>query len=113
MGSLYYESGYQSTAASTILAIRPACVRTFRDQSSLFFGTELPIIQTPMADAQASELVLAVCCTDGLGSLPCAILSPEVLHTELVKLTAQTDRPFNLNFFCYLLSEPDPAREAV
>lgn len=77
------------------------------------FGTELPIIQAPMAGAQDSELALAVCRAGGLGSLPCAMLSPEALHTELVKLTAQTDRPFNLNFFCHQPPEPDPAREAA
>ncbi|OAN36336.1 2-nitropropane dioxygenase [Chloroflexus islandicus] len=77
------------------------------------FGIELPIIQAPMAGAQDSELALAVCRAGGLGSLPCAMLSPEALYTELVKLTAQTDRPFNLNFFCHQQPEPDPAREAA
>lgn len=77
------------------------------------FGIELPIIQAPMAGAQDSELALAVCRAGGLGSLPCAMLSPEALHTELVKLAAQTDRPYNLNFFCHQPPEPDPAREAA
>ena len=37
-------------------------------------GTELPIIQAPMAGVQGSALAIAVSTAGGLGSLPCAML---------------------------------------
>ena len=77
------------------------------------FGIELPIIQAPMAGAQGSALAIAVSHAGGLGSLPCAMLTPEALHAELVTIRAQTNKPFNVNFFCHTPPQPDAAREAV
>ena len=37
-------------------------------------GTELPIIQAPMAGVQVGALAVAVSNAGGLGSLPCAML---------------------------------------
>jgi nitronate monooxygenase len=76
-------------------------------------GVELPIIQAPMAGVQGSALAVAVCNAGGLGSLPCAMLGPDALRKELAALRAQTDRPFNVNFFCHAPPRPDPAREAA
>jgi nitronate monooxygenase len=76
-------------------------------------GTELPIIQAPMAGAQGSALAAAVSNAGGLGSLPCALLGPEAMRAELAALRAQTDRPFNVNFFCHTPPPPDAAREAA
>ena len=39
-------------------------------------GTDLPVVQAPMAGAQASALAVAVSNVGALGSLPCALLSP-------------------------------------
>ena len=39
-------------------------------------GIELPIIQAPMAGVQGSALAIAVSNAGGLGSLPCAMLTP-------------------------------------
>ncbi|MBT9551861.1 MAG: nitronate monooxygenase [Hydrogenophaga sp.] len=75
-------------------------------------GTELPLIQAPMAGVQGAALAVAVCNAGGLGSLPGAMLTPEALHTELKTLTQGTSRPWNLNFFCHTPPVPDPAREA-
>ena len=69
-------------------------------------GTQFPIIQAPMAGVQDSALAAAVCNAGGLGSLACAMLSPESLVREVASLTALTDQPFNLNFFCHT---PTPA----
>lgn len=74
-------------------------------------NTELPLIQAPMAGAQGSRLALAVCEAGGLGSLPCAMLTPETLRAELAVLRAQTRRPWNLNFFCHQPPVADAARE--
>ena len=77
------------------------------------FGIELPIIQAPMAGAQDSALAIAVSNAGGLGSLPCAMLSPDVLHAELTAITSATSKPFNVNFFCHTPPVPDPEREAA
>ncbi|MGE5493575.1 MAG: NAD(P)H-dependent flavin oxidoreductase [Actinomycetota bacterium] len=74
-------------------------------------GIELPIIQAPMAGVQDSALAVAVSNAGGLGSLPCAMLTPDGLEKELAKLRAGTDKPFNVNFFCHTPPEPDAARE--
>lgn len=77
-----------------------------------FFGIELPVIQAPMAGVQASELAIAVSNAGGLGSLPCAMLTPDSLRAELTAITAQTSRPYNVNFFCHTPATPNAAREA-
>jgi nitronate monooxygenase len=76
-------------------------------------GVELPIIQAPMAGVQGSALALAVAGAGGLGSLPCAMLGPDALRTELAAIRAQTDRPVNVNFFCHTPPNPSPEREAA
>lgn len=64
-------------------------------------GCELPIIQAPMAGVQDSALAIAVCQAGGLGSLPCAMLSTDVMLEEINHIRRATDKPFNLNFFCH------------
>jgi nitronate monooxygenase len=76
------------------------------------FGTELPIIQAPMAGAQGSALAIAVSNAGGLGSLPCAMLSPEAMRKELAAIRAATDKPFNLNFFCHTPPPTDDQADA-
>lgn len=75
--------------------------------------TTLPLIQAPMAGVQGSRLALAVSEAGGLGSLPCAMLSPDALRAELAALRAGTRRPWNLNFFCHAPALPDEGREAA
>lgn len=77
-----------------------------------FLGVELPIIQAPMAGVQDSALTIAVSSVGGLGSLPCAMLSPEGLEEELATIKAQTDKPVNVNFFSHTPPSPDEEREA-
>lgn len=76
-------------------------------------GTELPLIQAPMAGIQVSAMAIAVSNAGGLGSLPCAMLSPEALRSELAAIRAGTDKPFNVNFFCHTPPVPSPEREAT
>ena len=75
-------------------------------------GTEYPIVQAPMAGAQASALAIAVCNAGGLGSLPCALLSSEQMRKELEAIRAGTTKPCNVNFFCHAPPAADAAREA-
>ena len=74
-------------------------------------GIDFPIIQAPMAGVQEHELAVAVSNAGGLGSLPCAMLSPEGLRNELTALTSQTSKPYNVNFFCHVPPEPDAEAE--
>lgn len=76
-------------------------------------GIELPILQAPMAGAQGSALAIAVSNAGGLGALPCAMLSLDAIRQELTAIKAQTDKPFNVNFFCHTPPVPDAAREAT
>jgi nitronate monooxygenase len=77
-----------------------------------FLGIELPIIQAPMAGVQGSAMAIAVSNAGGLGSLPCAMLAPDALRSELQAITAQTTRPYNVNFFCHTSPASDAARDA-
>src|SRR6267142_1692515 len=74
-------------------------------------GTELPIIQAPMAGSQGSALALAVSNAGGLGSLPCALLSLDAMRVELTAIKGGTARPFNVNFFCHPPPTPNVERE--
>ncbi len=75
-------------------------------------GIQLPIIQAPMAGVQGSALAVAVSNAGGLGSLPCAMLSIEAMKCELGAIQAQTNKPFNVNFFCHTNPAPDEECEA-
>ncbi|EIM28538.1 NAD(P)H-dependent flavin oxidoreductase [Microvirga lotononidis] len=77
------------------------------------FGIELPIIQAPMAGANLSEMVIAVSEAGGLGSLPCALLSPDKAREELAKIRRKTSKPINVNFFCHHSPVFDVEREAA
>ncbi|TFY98453.1 NAD(P)H-dependent flavin oxidoreductase [Ramlibacter rhizophilus] len=74
-------------------------------------GTQLPVLQAPMAGVQGSALAIAVSNAGGLGALPCAMLAPEAMRRELEAIRAGTQQPFNVNFFCHETPAPDAARE--
>jgi nitronate monooxygenase len=76
-------------------------------------GIEYPIIQAPMAGVQLSALTIAVSNAGGLGSLPCAMLAPDAIRSELKSIAAGTTRPYNINFFCHAPPSPDAPREAT
>ncbi|MBA2519534.1 MAG: nitronate monooxygenase [Chloroflexia bacterium] len=76
-----------------------------------FFGIELPIIQAPMAGAVGEAMAIAVSEAGGLGSLPCAMLSPDEARTALGQVRERTTRPINLNFFCHQPPRHNPERE--
>lgn len=76
-------------------------------------GTDLPIIQAPMAGVQGSALAIAVSEAGGLGSLPCGMLSTEKIISEIELIKAATCNPYNLNFFCHEPSPYDENRQAM
>jgi nitronate monooxygenase len=74
-------------------------------------GIELPVIQAPMAGWQGSELAIAVANAGGMGSLPCALLSVDVMQAELTAIREATAKPYNVNFFCHTPPVVDTRRE--
>ena len=76
------------------------------------FEIEYPIILAPMAGAMDAELVAAVSAAGGLGSLPCAMLTPTRLRDQFAQIRAITSKPVNVNFFCHAAPVPNNAREA-
>ncbi len=79
-------------------------------------GIAQPLIQAPMAGVQGSALAIAVSQAGGLGSLPCAMLSPLQITSEIEAIRAATNNPYNLNFFCHVPPPSDvatPEREAA
>jgi nitronate monooxygenase len=76
-------------------------------------GTQLPLIQAPMAGVQLHGLAAAVSNAGALGSLPCAMLDAAGLRKELQSLHEKTRQPYNLNFFCHTPPIVDNAREAA
>ncbi len=62
------------------------------------FGIRLPVIQAPMAGSQGSELAIAVCNAGGLGSLPCAMLTPDGMRAELTGHSRRDGSAFQRQF---------------
>ncbi|OLF53385.1 NAD(P)H-dependent flavin oxidoreductase [Pseudomonas chlororaphis] len=75
-------------------------------------GIQLPIIQGPLAGVTTSAMVIAVARAGGLGSLPCAMLTPEQIRQEVQTIRQATAAPLNLNFFCHQMPAPDTERAA-
>lgn len=76
-------------------------------------GTELPLLQAPMAGVQGHALAAAVSNAGALGALPAALLTAQTLQLELTALRAATTRPFNINFFCHQPPAADAVRDAA
>jgi nitronate monooxygenase len=86
-------------------------VQSWPDRRILdLFGIDLPIVQAPMANSSTPEMALAVCQAGGLGSIPCASLTPDQARAAVALVRAGSKGPVNLNFFCHTPPEPDPAR---
>jgi nitronate monooxygenase len=83
------------------------------DRIRALFGIDVPILLAPMAGPGRAPLAIAVAQAGGLGSLPCALLSPERIGAELTAIRDATVRPINLNFFCHAPATADPARETA
>jgi Nitronate monooxygenase len=73
---------------------------------------EYPIIQAPMGFHTSPAMPVAVAAAGGLGSFPCAALTPAQVREAVGKIRAQTTAPLNLNFFCHVTLR-DEALEAA
>lgn len=76
-------------------------------------GIELPIIQAPMAGVGTPALAAAVSNAGALGSLGIGAMSVETTRQMIQETKALTNRPFNVNVFCYEPAPSDPTRDAI
>jgi nitronate monooxygenase len=74
-------------------------------------GCEHPIIAAPMAGAAGVELAVAAIDGGALGSLPCALLSPEEVREQVAEVMSRASGPLNLNFFCHRM--PDDSDDSA
>ncbi|MGQ0532153.1 MAG: NAD(P)H-dependent flavin oxidoreductase [Caulobacteraceae bacterium] len=72
------------------------------------FGIEHPVIQAPMAGASTPAMAVAVANAGGMGSLGCAMMTPDEVRDAATEIAASTNRTVNFNFFVH--EEPDLAR---
>lgn len=78
----------------------------WRDRRFLdLVGVEHPIIQAPMAGAGGVKLAAAAIRGGAVGSLPCAMLSPEQAVGQVAQVRAASSGPVNLNFFCHRMPD--------
>lgn len=68
-------------------------------------GAVVPVIQAPMAGAGGVALASATIAGGGVGSLPCAMLSPDAVVEQARAVRSAGVGPLNLNFFCHRLPE--------
>ena len=69
-------------------------------------GTELPIVQAPMANAGGVDLCVAAIQGGALGSLPCGMLSADQVREQAAQVRERSAGPLNLNFFCHRMPGP-------
>ena len=65
-------------------------------------GIEHPIIQAPMAGASTPAMAAAAANAGCLGSLGCAMMSPEAYRDAFDQTRQGTNRRLNMNFFCHV-----------
>ena len=71
-------------------------------------GIEHPIILAPMAGATDAVLVAEVSEAGGLGSLPCAMLTPQQLRDQFAVIRASTAKPVNCARAALVAGPPSP-----
>ncbi|TMJ11632.1 MAG: nitronate monooxygenase [Alphaproteobacteria bacterium] len=68
-------------------------------------GTEVPIVQAPMAGAGGVDLCVGAIEGGALGSLPCGLLTPDEVRAQVSAVRERVRGPINLNFFCHTMPE--------
>ena len=74
---------------------------------------EHPIVQAPMGGHVTLDMPVAVSAAGGLGSFPCALLTPAQQREAVGKIRAKSTKPLNLNFFCHAIPQRDEALESA
>lgn len=73
-------------------------------------GASVPIVQAPMAGSSGAVLTIAALKAGAVGSLPCALLTPDQLRQQVAEVRAAASGPLNINFFAHRLAPaPDEA----
>jgi nitronate monooxygenase len=62
-----------------------------------------------MANSSTPEMALAVSRAGGLGSIPCASITPDQARAAVALVRGGSKGPVNLNFFCHTSPDADPA----
>lgn len=75
-------------------------------------GIEHPIVQAPMAGAVTPAMASAAANAGCLGSLGCAMMTPDAYRAALDEVRARTNRAVNVNFFCHRPPEFDDQKAA-
>jgi nitronate monooxygenase len=66
---------------------------------------EHPIIAAPMAGAAGVRLAIAAIRGGAVGSLPCALLTPDQVRAQVDEVRREAGGPVNLNFFSHKMPE--------
>jgi len=82
-------------------------VSRLRTPVSDLLGTQLAIVQAPMAGVNTPELAAAVSGAGGLGSLGGAAMSPDALRVAIRRVRSLTPAPFAVNLFAPPFSSDD------
>ncbi len=75
-------------------------------------GIEHPIIQAPMAGSDTPAMAAAVANAGGLGSIGCAVMSPEQFSAVYAETRSATNRALNMNFFAHAAPGDDEQKAA-
>jgi nitronate monooxygenase len=75
-------------------------------------GIEHPIIQAPMAGSDSPALAAAVANAGGLGSIGCAMMTPDGVRAAWAQARGATNGALNLNFFAHRPPEIDEQKAA-
>jgi nitronate monooxygenase len=78
------------------------CDRRFLD----LVKVEHPIIAAPMAGAAGVSLCIGAIEGGAVGSLPCALLTPDQAAAQVAQVRRSATGPINLNFFCHRMPGP-------
>lgn len=74
-------------------------------------GTEIALIQAPMAGSGGPDLVAEVSRCGALGSLGAGYSAPDLLREQIRDLRKRTDRPFAVNLMAHQRADPLPAND--
>ncbi|MEM7438020.1 MAG: nitronate monooxygenase family protein [Pseudomonadota bacterium] len=76
-------------------------------------GIRTPIIQAPMAGASTPAMAIAAAGAGALGSLGCAMMSPDKVRVDASQALKRSNGAINLNFFCHEKPHVDPGINAA
>lgn len=74
-------------------------------------GMKIPLVQAPMAGVDTPALAAGVANAGGLGSLACAMRSPDDIYAAWAQIRRETAGAINLNFFCHDMCDVSAAAQ--